>query len=110
MKVEVFHPSARAAIRLFPEGVRRELGKAIYDLQKGERLGMPLSRPMRSIAAGVEELRLRDRDGIYRVFYYARSSRGVFVFHAFVKKAESTPRRDLELGRKRLRELLHEKI
>jgi len=34
VKVAIFHPAARAAIRSFPEDVRQELGKAIYDLQK----------------------------------------------------------------------------
>ena len=44
MKAAIFHPGASAAIRYFPKDVRRELGKAIYDLQKGELLAMPLSR------------------------------------------------------------------
>jgi hypothetical protein len=39
-------------IWLFPEDVRRELGKAIFDLQKGELLAMPLSRAMASITPG----------------------------------------------------------
>ena len=73
MTPAVFHPKARDAIREFPEDVRRELGKAIFDLQKGEKLSMPLSRPMASVAAGVEELRVRDRSGAYRVFYYAKT-------------------------------------
>ncbi len=63
---------ARVAIRGFPEGVRRELGKVIFDLQKGEKISMPLSRPMPSVAAGVEELRIKDRSGAYRVFCYLR--------------------------------------
>ena len=49
MKAAIFHPAARAAIRSFPEDVRQELGKAMYDLQKGEVLTMPLSRPVPSI-------------------------------------------------------------
>src|SRR6266404_8998015 len=66
MKVAIFHPAARAAIRSFPEDVRRELGKAIYDLQKGEVPTMPLSRPMPSIEPGAPELRIRGQVGIYR--------------------------------------------
>ncbi len=108
MKAAIFHPAARAAIRSFPEDVRRELGKAIYDLQKGEVLTMPLSRPMPSIKPGAAELRIRDRAGIYRAFYYSRSPRGILVFHAFVKKTRATPIRELDLGKKRLKELLHE--
>jgi hypothetical protein len=42
VKAAIFHPAGRAAIRLFPEDVRQELGKAIYDLQKGAVLAMPV--------------------------------------------------------------------
>ena len=108
MKAAIFHPAARAAIRSFPEDVRQELGKAIYDLQKGEVLTMPLSRPMPSIKPGAAELRIRGRAGIYRAFYYSRSPRGILVFHAFVKKTRATPVPELDLGKKRLKELLHE--
>jgi len=108
--VAIFHPAVRAAIPPFPEDVRKELGKAIYDLQKGEVLAMPLSRPMPSIEPGAAELRIRDRTGIYRVFYFSRSPRGILVFHAFVKKNQATPVRELDLGRKRLKELLHEEV
>ena len=65
MKSAVFHPKARYIVREFPEDVRREFGKVIFDLQKGEKLSMPLSRSMASVASGVEELRVRDRSGAY---------------------------------------------
>ncbi len=110
MKLAIFHPAAITAIRLFPEEVRRELGKAIFDLQKGETLGMPVSRPMPSVDAGVSELRIRDRSGIYRVLYYTQSPKGILVFHAFMKKTQATRARELDLARTRLKELLHEKI
>ena len=51
--------------------MRRGFGKAIFDLQKGQKLSMPLSRTMASVDVGVEELRIKDRSGAYRVFYYA---------------------------------------
>jgi phage-related protein len=104
----LFHPKAREGIKTFPEEVKKELGKAILDLQKGYTLGMPLSRPMSSVALGVEELRIRDRAGIYRAFYYKKSARGVLIFHAFAKKTQKTPPPDIELGRKRLKEMLDE--
>lgn len=64
MKAAIFHPAGRAAIQLFPKDVRREFGKAIFDLQKGEVLGMPISRAMPSLAPGAAEVRIRDRSGI----------------------------------------------
>jgi hypothetical protein len=42
VKPAIFHPGARIVLKKFPEEVRRELGKAIFDLQKGEKLSMPL--------------------------------------------------------------------
>jgi phage-related protein len=108
MKPAIFHPEALAAIRSFPAEVRQELGKAIYDLQCGAKLGMPVSRPMPVVGAGVEELRIRDKSGSYRAFYLARLAKGVFVIHAFVKKTQETPQREIAIGAKRLKELLHE--
>jgi len=61
---------------------------------------------MPGVAAGVSEFRVRAEDGGFRVFYYAASSRGVLVFHAFVKKTQRTPPLEIDLARKRLRELL----
>lgn len=109
MKPAVFHPSARATLQDFPIEVRRELGKAIYDLQKGHKLAMPLSKPIVSVGKGVEELRVKDSSGAYRVFYFARMASAILVFHAFQKKTQKTPKHEIELGRKRLKELLDEK-
>jgi hypothetical protein len=36
VKLAIFHPKARDAIRKFPEDVRREIGKVIFDLQKAD--------------------------------------------------------------------------
>ena len=106
MKAAVFHPKARDAIREFPEDVRRGLGKAIFDLQKGEKLSLPLSRPMSSVAAGVEELRIKDRSGAYRVFYYTKLADSVLIFHAFTKKTQKTSPKEIALAQKRLEEML----
>jgi phage-related protein len=108
VKSAVFHPKARDAIRTFPEKVRREFGKFIFDLQKGAELSMPLSRPMSSVAAGVEELRVRDRSGAYRVFYYTKLTDSILIFHAFVKKTQKTPAHEMALAQKRLKEMLDE--
>jgi len=66
---------------------------------------MPNSRPMPGVAPGVAELRVRGEDGGYRAFYYTASPRGVLVFHAFVKKTQRTPPLEIELGRKRFKEI-----
>ena len=86
MKEVIFHPVALKIIRKFPVDVRKTIGQAILELQKGVKLSMPLSRPMKSIAPGVEEIRNKDSSGIYRIFYLARMKNNIIVFHAFMKK------------------------
>jgi len=106
VKSAVFHPKARDAIREFPEDVRRGLGTAIFDLQKGAKLSMPLSRTLASVATGVEELRVKDRSGIYRVFYYTRLVDSILIFHAFTKKTQKTPQHEIDLAQQRLKEMI----
>jgi phage-related protein len=72
----------------------------------GESLGMPHARPIPAVSPGVSELRVRGEDGIFRVFYYTTSPKGVLVFHAFEKKTQRTPLTEINLARKRLKELL----
>jgi phage-related protein len=101
----IFHPRVRDQVREWPKPVRIQLGEAIQALQMGVALSMPLSRPMPSVAPGVEELRLRDSSGQFRVFYLARLATGVLVFHAFTKKTQQTPDREIALARARLKEM-----
>ena len=44
----------------------------------------------------------------YRAYNYVKSSRGILVFHAFVKKTQETPTREIEIARNRLREMLND--
>jgi phage-related protein len=94
MKPAIFHPDTLAVIQAFPKGVKKELGKAILDLQKGETLKMPLSKPMASVAPGVEELRIRDRSGSYRAFYFCEVGERRVDFSRFCQKkpTDSTSR------------------
>jgi len=108
LKAARFHPKIRDIVSSFPVEVKRPLGKAIFDLQKGAKLKMPLSKPMASVGPGVEELRIKDGSGAYRVFYFARLADSILVFHAFQKKTEQTPKEEIRLGQKRLKEMLDE--
>jgi putative component of toxin-antitoxin plasmid stabilization module len=62
-------------------------------------------KPMSSVGPGVREIRIRVGDA-YRVFYVATFDEGVYVIHAFAKKARKTARRDIDVGRERFRALI----
>ena len=97
--------ACKREILTLPAEVRADLADALARLDVGLVLSMPLSRPMPVIGAGVHELRLRDRSGIYRVVYAVVRSGVVHVLHAFKKTTQATPQRNIELARQRLKEI-----
>ena len=60
---------------------------------------------MPSVGAGVVEIRVHV-EGEYRVFYVAKFDDAVYVLHVFAKKTRKTSALDVELGKKRYRELV----
>jgi len=62
-------------------------------------------KPIKTVGAGVREIRIRCTDGAYRVIYTAKVRDTVYVLHAFQKKAQKTPQRSIELAKKRLKEI-----
>jgi len=64
---------------------------------------------MPTIGKGVEEIRIRDDSGIYRVIYTARFADAVFVLHAFEKKTQRTSQRDIEIAKDRFREMMRDR-
>ena len=106
IKSVVLHKKAREAIKGFPKEVKKDIGKFILDLQYGEALVFPISRPMQSVGKGVSEIRLRNIDGTFRVFYYTKVKELILVFHAFQKKDQKTPKKEIALGKARLKEML----
>ena len=91
-------------IRDFPEDVRHDAGFQLEKVQRGEQPDDFKAMP--SIGAGVEEVRVADESGAYRVIYVARWADAVYVLHAFQKKTRATSRQDVEMARKRLAQVL----
>lgn len=78
-----------------------------FQLDKVQRGLMPDNwKPMNSVGKGVNEIRVRDSTGAYRVMYVATFPEAVYVLHAFQKKRQTTAKADLELARARLQSLI----
>jgi phage-related protein len=99
------HKGCQKEIEAFPEGVRGDLADAVARLEYGLTVALPLSRPMPSIGAGVHEFRFRDRAGVYRIIYCFAGAGTLWLLHAFVKKTEKTSSRNIDIAKKRLREI-----
>ena len=102
VKVLKFVGSSLDDLRNFPEEARRVVGYELRAVQNG--LEPRDWKVMQSIGSGVKEIRIHVL-GEWRVIYVARLSDAVYVLHAFQKKGQKTSRNDIELARKRLKQI-----
>ncbi|MBK9309095.1 MAG: type II toxin-antitoxin system RelE/ParE family toxin [Nitrospira sp.] len=102
MKALEFVGSSRDDPRSFPAEARRAAGLELGFIQRG--LDPSDWRPMSEVGAGVREIRIHVL-GEWRVFYVAQSATTVYVLHVFQKKTRKTRREDIELARKRYRQI-----
>jgi phage-related protein len=71
----------------------------------GPDLGMPHTRPM---GRGLFELRIKAAEGIARVLYCTVVERRIVFLHQFVKKTDKTPPRELDIARRRMKDVKHD--
>ena len=110
MKSITFHSKALTFIREQSPAVKREIGEALRAIQKGISIGLPLSRPMPTVASGVHELRVRSATTAVRVFYLLKLTDTIVVFHGFQKNTQKTPTHEIAIGQQRLQEVLDGQI
>ena len=92
-------------LREFPEGAQKLLGDELQLIQFG---GMPKdAKPFKGVGSGVLEIALRYSSEAYRLVLAVQIGRRIYVLHAFQKKSKkgiATPKRDVDLIRKRYSE------
>ena len=81
---------------------RREIGSLLRDLQEGELLSMPHSRPMPGIGSRCHELRVNDENKTWRLIYRLDTD-AIIVLDVFEKKTNKTPKHVIENCRRRLK-------
>ena len=98
--------SSRRDLRGFPREVRREFGQALYTAQQGET--DPSAKPLKGFGGGsVLEIVVDEEGGTWRAVYTVRYREAIYVLHAFQKKSKrgiATPKKDIDLIRRRLAE------
>lgn len=91
----------------FSVNAKQDAGYQLDKVQRGE---TPDNyKPMPSIGKGVEEMRIWDKAGTYRVIYTARLADAVYVLHVFQKKTQATANHDINLAKTRFAELMRTK-
>ena len=107
MKPLRFRGSSLEDIREMPDEAKNLLGNELMLVQFG--YDPTDFKPISTVGAGVYEIRVRTDDGAFRVFYVAKFEEAIYVLHAFQKKTEQTAKADIDLGKRRYKELLNER-
>jgi phage-related protein len=101
--IDYYSEGVRLEIDALPVGIRAAYTRLTELLEEfGLDLRMPHSRAM---GGGLFELRPRGREGTARVFYCMKVGSKIIILHSFIKKTHETPKRELDIARRRQREV-----
>ncbi len=98
-----FYRGVEQAILAMPPKMQARLLKLLELIEeKGANLGEPHTKAMGN---GLFEIRAKAKEGIGRGLFCYLDGQNIIVLHAFVKKAQKTPTKDLKLAKDRLKEV-----
>ena len=102
MKPLYFVGGSEGDLAAFPTEARRAAGFELWQVQSGL---MPSDfKSMLGVGPGTYEVRIHV-EGEWRVIYVAKLKNAVYVLHAFQKKTQQTRQDDIELARKRYKQV-----
>ncbi|HCX69359.1 type II toxin-antitoxin system RelE/ParE family toxin [Parvibaculum sp.] len=103
-KKAIFEGNSLDELLAFPPPAREAAGFQIYLVVLGR--DPDDWKPMKGIGAGVREIRISGADGQFRVVYVAKFDEAIHVLHAFAKKTQKTPQRNLDMAAARYKALV----
>mgnify|MGYP000591116457 CR=1 FL=1 len=106
-KKNVFIGRSLKDIKNFPLSAKRETGFQLDRVQNGNTTFD--WKPMPTIGSGVQEIRIKEDNGIFRIIYVAKFEGKVYVLHAVQKKTQKTTNFDLDIAKKAYKEVLEER-
>lgn len=101
--VEFLNEQVEAEIDAWPAGIGTAFDRITHRMvAHGPNLGMPYTRPF---GQGLFEIRARGPEGIARAFFCTLIGRRIVILHGFIKKTRETPPNEIQIARKRQRQL-----
>ena len=81
--------------------------RIVHTIKMLEDFGLQLGAPyVKSLQGKLWELRIRSGRKAYRVIYFAFTGRRFILLHAFLKKTQKTPKKELATAERRLADFL----
>lgn len=103
--IEYYSEEVQEQIFALPDTIA---ARYIYLTRRMVAIGSDLGEPhTKSFGDGLCELRLKGSEGIGRVFFCTLVGRRIVMLHAFIKKSQKTPPKEIEIARKRMKEIKH---
>ncbi len=88
----------------FPAGI---LANFLHIAEMIEDLGLNLGKPyVGRLDAGLYEIRSKGKEGIGRSVYCMAKGKEIVILHSFIKNSQKVPKKDLDLAKKRMKEVL----
>ena len=100
-RTEIGVEPAREWLKSLPKDEKKLIGEDIKTVQYGWPMGMPL---VKKLCKGIWEIRSNLESKISRVLFTLLGNQ-IFLLHGFIKKTEKTPKDDLDLAIKRMKQL-----
>ena len=103
-KITFFNDKVEAQTLKLPTGI---LANFLHIAEMIENMGPNLGKPyVGRLDSGLYEIRAKGKEGIARSVYCTLKKQEVVILHTFIKKSEKTPKKDLDLSKKRMKEVL----
>lgn len=103
-RIEYYNSTVeQAVLRLPARLLARYLRLTDLMNEFGPNLDMPHTRAM---GEGLFELRVKGQEGIARALYCTVVHRRIVMLHVFIKKSQKTPKRELDIAKRRLQEVI----
>ena len=81
--------------------------KANILIQRLSQGGTMFSFPFtKTISGKLKELRIQASPNIYRIFYFLFTGRKIILLHAFTKKSQEIPRKEIDIALSRMNEYI----
>lgn len=98
-----YNEDVQEAINDWPVGIRAFYARVTERMILfGPNLGMPFTR---SMGQGLFEIRARGKEGIGRAFFCTIVDQRIVILHAFIKKSQKTPKKELDIARRRMNDV-----
>lgn len=105
-RIQYYSESVRLSVEGWPIGIRAVYARITERMEVfGPNLGLPFTR---ALGEGLFEIRAKGKEGIGRAFFCTVVGQEIVILHAFIKKTQKTPRKELAIARRRLTEVRHE--